>query len=60
MHRLFSQTWWIEFFSSYLYKFVIVFIDDMLMYSKIEANKAKHLTNSIGDLVKEQTLWEGQ
>ena len=41
-------------FKEYLDKFVIVFIDDILIYSKTEADHAEHLRIAQGILRKEQ------
>ena len=41
-------------FKKYLDKFVIVFIDDILIYSKTEADHAKHLRIALETLIKEK------
>ena len=45
-------------FKKYLDKFVIVFIDDILIYSKTSEEHAKHLKISLEILRKEQVICE--
>lgn len=41
-------------FRSYLDSFIIVFIDDILVYSKIDANHVRHLTIMLQRLMEEK------
>ena len=47
-------------FTNFLDQFVIVFIDDILVYSRIEAEYEQHLKTSVAEFERPQTICEIQ